>query len=100
MLIGVLLIRAHGGLSPRGVKTRSRNRFWRTNDERPDCSASGGGVARRTDGNLDLTVDATTSGADMEFLKSIGYRVEQGFVANANALLFNPDTRVARAAAR
>jgi hypothetical protein len=57
-------------------------------------------VARRTDGNLDLTVDATTSGADMEFLKSIGYRVEQGFVANANALLFNPDTRVARAAAR
>jgi hypothetical protein len=43
-----------------------------------------------TDGNLDLTVDATTSEADGEFLKSIGYRVKQGFVANANALLFNP----------
>lgn len=34
-----------------------------------------------TDGNLDLTVEATTPEADVEFLKSIGYGIKQGYVA-------------------
>jgi gamma-glutamyltranspeptidase/glutathione hydrolase len=53
-----------------------------------------------TDGNLDLTVDATMPEADVEFLRSIGYRTKQGNVANTQALLFDPETGVARAAAR
>ena len=60
-----------------------------------------------TDGNLDLTFEPTTPGPDVEFLESIGYRMKQigvtplgANVANAHALLFNPETGVARAAAR
>lgn len=53
-----------------------------------------------TDGNLDLTVEPTTPEADVELLKSIGYGIKQGYVANAHALLFDPETGVARAAAR
>lgn len=53
-----------------------------------------------TDGNLDLTVEAATPEADVEVLKSIGYGIKQGYVATAHALLFDPETGVARAAAR
>jgi gamma-glutamyltranspeptidase / glutathione hydrolase len=53
-----------------------------------------------TDGNLDLTVERTRPEAEVEFLKGIGYNVKQGSVANAHALLFNPGTGLARAAAR
>jgi gamma-glutamyltranspeptidase/glutathione hydrolase len=53
-----------------------------------------------TDGNLALTVDVPTPEADVEFLKSIGYRVTQGNVANTHALFFDPESGAARAIAR
>ena len=53
-----------------------------------------------TDGNLDLTVERTMPEAEVEFLKSVGYNLKQGNVANAHALLFDPETGAARAAAR
>src|SRR5215204_3056671 len=64
-----------------------------------DASAEQAIAAPRThtEGNLDLTVEAATPGADVDYLKDIGYMVKQGFVANANALWFNPETRAARA---
>jgi gamma-glutamyltranspeptidase/glutathione hydrolase len=53
-----------------------------------------------TEGNLGLTVDATTPEADVEFLKRIGYGVTQGNVANTNAIFFHPESGAVRTAAR
>jgi gamma-glutamyltranspeptidase len=53
-----------------------------------------------TGGSIDLTVEAATPGVDVEFLGSIRFRVQQAYVANANALMFDSERRAARAAAR
>jgi gamma-glutamyltranspeptidase/glutathione hydrolase len=53
-----------------------------------------------TDGNLNLTVEAMTPEADVEFLKSIGYSVTLANVANTNAIFVDPESGAVRAAAR
>ena len=53
-----------------------------------------------TEGNLDVTYELPTPKAEVDLLQSIGYRTQVANVANATALVFDPETRSVRAATR
>jgi gamma-glutamyltranspeptidase/glutathione hydrolase len=54
----------------------------------------------RTEGGLDLTLEAKWPAADNEFFKKLGYRVKRGPSAFVTAVSFDPKTGACRAAAR
>jgi gamma-glutamyltranspeptidase/glutathione hydrolase len=53
-----------------------------------------------TDGNLDLTLERKWPEDETESLKALGYAVKTGVGANAHAMFIDPQTGVARVAAR
>jgi gamma-glutamyltranspeptidase / glutathione hydrolase len=53
-----------------------------------------------TDGNLDLTLERKWPEDEMESLKALGYAVKIGPSANAHAMFIDPESGIARVAAR